>query len=112
MLDNKRKSRRRHVRYTAWLALEGNKLHGCLLSDASDGGARLEIEDSKIVPDSFTLLLAGNGSARRNCRVVWRKPQQVGVTFERPHARRNQATLVPALDADKVAAQTGPAETD
>jgi hypothetical protein len=111
MLNNKRKSRRRQIRYTAWLVLKGDQLHGCVLSDASDTGARLDVEDSKIVPDTFMLLLAGNGSAQRTCRVVWRKPQQVGVKFERRLAKRDRATLVPVLDADKDAAQAEPAET-
>ena len=100
MIHNKRKSRRRQIRYTAWLVLEGDQLHGCVLSDASDTGARLEVEDSKRVPDTFMLLLAGNGSARRTCRVVWRKPQQVGVKFERRLAQHNQATPVSAVDED------------
>jgi len=70
----------------------------------SDTGARLDVEDSKTIPDHFTLLLSGNGKARRQCRVVWRKPNQVGVTFEPRFARRERATLVPALHADRDAA--------
>lgn len=100
MIKNKRKSLRRQVRYTAWLVLDGDQLHGCVLSDASDSGARLDVEDSKTIPDVFMLLLAGNGSARRKCHVVWRKPQQVGVKFERRLAQSKRATLVPILDAD------------
>ncbi|MBI2715275.1 MAG: PilZ domain-containing protein [Rhizobiales bacterium] len=100
MIKNKRKSLRRQLRYTAWLVLEGDRLHDCVLSDASDTGARLEVEDSKTVPDTFMLLLAGNGAAQRTCRVVWRKPQQVGVKFERRLAQHDQATLVPVIDAD------------
>lgn len=100
MIKNKRKSLRRQIRYTAWLVLEGDKLHGCVLSDASDTGARLEVEDSKTVPDTFMLLLAGNGSAQRKCRVVWRKPQQVGVNFERRLAQSDRATLVPVIEND------------
>jgi PilZ domain len=100
MIHNKRKSRRRQIRYTAWLVLEGDRLHGCMLSDASDTGARLEVEDSKIVPDTFMLLLAGNGSAQRACRVVWRKPQLVGVKFERRPIQGKQAGLVPVIDED------------
>ena len=100
MLHNKRKSKRRLIRYTAWLVLEGDHLHGCMLSDASDTGARLNVEDSKIIPDTFTLLLAGNGSAQRTCRVVWRKPQQVGVKFERRLAKGNRTTLEPVIEDD------------
>ncbi|MBI3705684.1 MAG: PilZ domain-containing protein [Rhizobiales bacterium] len=100
MIHNKRKSKRRQIRYTAWLVLEGDHLHGCMLSDASDTGARLEVENSKIVPDTFMLLLAGNGSAQRTCRVVWRKPHQVGVKFERRPAERKRGPVVPVIDGD------------
>jgi hypothetical protein len=100
MIKDKRHSLRRPIRYTAWVALEPDQLHGCVLSDVSDTGARLDLEDSKTVPDSFMLLLAGNGSARRKCRVVWRKPRQVGVKFERRLADGARATLAPQIDAD------------
>jgi hypothetical protein len=105
MIKDKRKSRRRPVRYTAWLALEPGQLRGCALSDMSDTGARIDVEDSKTIPDNFLLLLSGNGKAKRKCRVVWRKPRQVGVTFERQLADGERATLVPKLDADMAAVQ-------
>lgn len=110
MHNDKRKSRRRPIRYSAWMTLENEKLHGCVLSDVSDTGARLDIEDSTAVPDRFMLLLSGTGSARRNCRVIWRQPGQIGVAFERrlsDHAATapgvkagaTEAPLVPAADA-------------
>src|SRR5476649_1315087 len=100
MIDDKRKSQRRPMRYTAWLALAENQLHGCILSDVSDTGACIGVEDSKPIPDEFTLLLSSNGAAQRKCRVVWRKPRQIGVTFERRLAGAERARLVPKLDAD------------
>ncbi len=83
MLKDKRKSLRRPMRYTAWVALAPDQLHGCVLSDISETGARIDIDDSKTIPDQFMLLLSSNGAARRKCRVVWRKPRQIGVKFER-----------------------------
>ena len=105
MLKDKRKSLRRPVRYTAWLMLEADRLHGCVLSNVSDTGARIDVEDAKTIPDYFLLLLSGNGSAQRKCRVVWRKPRQVGVIFERRLADGAKTTLVPKradTDAAKV----------
>jgi hypothetical protein len=98
MLTNNRKSRRQQIRYTAWLLLDDNQLHGCVLSNASDHGACIDVEDSKLVPDKFMLLLSSSGKARRKCRVVWRKPQQLGVKFEQDLARREKVTAV--IDAD------------
>jgi hypothetical protein len=88
------------MRYAAWVAREPGQLHGCALSDISDTGARIDVEDAKTIPDHFVLLLSGNGKARRKCRVVWRKATQIGLTFERPLAASDRATLVPKLDAD------------
>ena len=81
MLKDKRKTRRQSMRYTAWIAPKPGDLHGCVLSDISDTGARISVEDADKLPDSFMLLLARNGKALRPCRVIWRKPQQLGVTF-------------------------------
>jgi len=86
MAKDKRKSMRRPLRYSAWVALEADLLHGCVLSDISDSGARLDVDDSQTIPDDFTLLLTSNGSAHRKCHVVWRKPRQLGVSFERKAA--------------------------
>ena len=100
MINDKRKALRRSMRYTAWLALAPDQSHGCILSDISDTGARIDVEDSTTVPDNFMLLLSGNGSAKRKCRVVWRKPRQIGVKFERRLADGERAMLVPKFDAD------------
>ena len=95
------------MRYTAWVVLEGDEPHGCSLSDISITGTRLDIDESKPIPDNFTLLLASNGSARRLCRVVWRKPRQIGVTFEKVDADAahagEQASLAPKPDANATA---------
>ena len=84
--------------------LESDRLHGCVLSDVSETGARIDIDESKAIPDQFMLLLSSNGSAKRKCRVVWRKKRQVGVIFERHLADGANATLVPKLDANTDAA--------
>jgi hypothetical protein len=65
------------------MAFDNEKLHGCVLSDISDTGARLDVEDVNVVPERFMLLLSGTGSARRSCRVIWRGDAQIGVAFEK-----------------------------
>lgn len=98
MFSDKRKSTRRSVRYTAWIVREGDELYGCALFDISDTGARIDVMDSKCVPDRFMLMLSGNGKARRACRVVWRKPRQIGVKFEKRLAADDRARLVLKFD--------------
>jgi len=69
------------MRYTAWVAQKGKPLHGCVVADISESGARLNVEDPDSIPDEFMLVLARRGDAQRKCRVVWRKPRQIGVEF-------------------------------
>ena len=85
------------MRYTAWIALAPDQLHGCALADISDTGGRINVESSDAIPGTFTLWLASNGSAQRQCRVVWRQPRQIGVAFDRPVFNAEQASLVPKL---------------
>jgi hypothetical protein len=108
MHKEQRKAARRPMRYTAWIAIAPKKMHGCVLSDISETGARIDIDDSAIVPDRFPLFLSRNGSARRVCTVVWRKPKQLGVTFGTLLAAADRAKLVPTTDSDVAAPPLAP----
>jgi hypothetical protein len=112
MIKDKRKARRQSMRHTAWLAVSAEQRTDCTLSDVSDTGARVDVQDSTTIPDHFVLMLSSNGAARRFCRVVWRKPRQVGVKFARSLAdaanaapTAANATLVPQADADAAVAK-------
>ena len=113
MNNDKRRAVRRPVQYSAWIARKGEPLEGCVLSDISDKGARLDVENPETVPDEFMLFLSSRGTPRRKCVVAWRTDTQVGVKFDAPlpqKAKRNprlaamiasrQASLQPAADAD------------
>lgn len=99
------------MRYTAWIALGPDQLHGCVLADVSDTGGRIDVENADIVPQTFTLWLASNGSAQRKCKVVWRKARQIGVAFDRPTLDPEQVPLAPNIPVEIVSMETiGPAE--
>jgi PilZ domain len=52
----------------------------CMVTNISDGGARLYTETD--VPPTFTLSVSGEGvKLRRECRVVWRLGGELGVEF-------------------------------
>ncbi len=82
MRGDKRKTRRHRLRRDAWLVPEDGQRCDCVITNISDRGAHINIADSDAIPDSFLLLLAENGSTHRRCRVIWRKPREVGVKFE------------------------------
>jgi len=80
-----RKNARRHFNYTALILVDkkGSR-RSCQISDISESGARLILDDDGDLPDRFVLLLTANGDARRRCRVVWRRELDVGVAFIDP----------------------------
>jgi hypothetical protein len=51
----------------------------CTVRDISDGGARLLLASVVGIPDSFELTIPGEPV--RQCRLVWRKSEQIGVAF-------------------------------
>jgi hypothetical protein len=106
MAKDKRKAPRRPMRYSAWIALGGKHLHGCVLADVSDTGGRLDVEDTSVIPDAFTLRLASNGSATRKCKVVWRTARQLGVAFERVVFDADQVPLAPNIPVEIVSTET------
>lgn len=107
---DKRKARRQPIRYTAWIVTGPDSRHGCVLSDISDHGARLDVEDGAALPDTFMLWLSARGRPRRVCRVVWRNEKQVGVEFEKQLLKVESASLAPAIQAH-AASDEEPAET-
>jgi hypothetical protein len=99
------------MRFEAWLVLEDGERCDCTLSDISHIGARINIPDSEAIPDNFVLFLAENGSARRRCRVIWRKPRELGVKFETWLDDRIKATLAPKSGAAAPLKEAEPAES-
>lgn len=110
MARDKRKSKRRSVRYSAWLRLADGAQLECVLSDISETGARIMVDDSDVVPDRFVLILSANGAARRGCEVVWRRPQQIGVKFEQGLGAQT-AVPAPALPRSAAPPENEPAES-
>lgn len=104
MKSDKRKSTRKPLRYSAWIALDDERRANCLLSDISDLGARLDVEDSANIPDQFVLLLAQHNAPKRYCTVVWREPNQIGVRFE----RRNDKVSAPPTRTTRAVDPTSP----
>jgi len=108
---NKRKSLRRPVRYTAWIALKPDELRGCVLSDISDTGARIGVDNTENIPDRFVLYLSKHGTARRACTVVWREPRQLGVSFMTRPTVGERDKLTPKTAGDVASPPLAPDES-
>jgi PilZ domain len=79
---NARKSARHYVRQGARLiSADGRSLGVCVMHDISANGACLGSKTPDALPDNFILLLSHDGRLRRQCAVVWRKRDSLGVEF-------------------------------
>ena len=61
-------------------ACDGDWSSPCVLSDFSNGGAKISGLDVRHIPDHFVLRMA-KGVRPRNCRVLWRRANALGVEF-------------------------------
>lgn len=58
----------------------GSEIIECIIFDLSVGGASLLLVNARKVPDRFDLVLESNETYP--CRVVWRTPKRIGVSFQ------------------------------
>jgi hypothetical protein len=79
---DKRRKKRQPKHQAAWISRGAQTPPiPCVLCDISREGARLAPARFNALPDVFTLILSKDGSARRLCRIVWRKKLHIGVQF-------------------------------
>src|SRR6266853_903905 len=61
--------------------LDRQLVRPCILSDFSNGGAKITGLRASTIPDEFLLRFPhGHGRARK-CRVIWRTDDKVGIEF-------------------------------
>lgn len=80
MGENKRSDQRQKVLKSARIVLDDLQGIDCTLRDVSATGAKLLVKKPNDLPDLFRLLFASD-STIRPVKVMWRKPDSVGVHF-------------------------------
>lgn len=79
--DNQRKALRQRVLKQGKMLFPNNmSVMDCTIRDLSATGAKLLCSETARVPDEFRLVTPADGMVR-DVKVVWRKPDQLGVTF-------------------------------
>jgi hypothetical protein len=78
---NGRKHRREPICYTGWLEGPSGRRVPCTVANIAQDGAQLCIGEAIVLPSRFTLWLTENGETKRDCRVIWRKADRLGVRF-------------------------------
>lgn len=78
---NKRRAPRLRVLKQGKIMLPNNlTIIDCTLRDLSDTGAKLLCPDAGAIPNEFRLVLPA-GRTMRDAKVMWRRPEIVGVQF-------------------------------
>jgi hypothetical protein len=81
-LDNRRKHARVALGYEAVIHSGNVLISRCSVLDISREGARLFLETPvESVPAEFVLRLSRNGKIERDCHLVWRQQNEIGVHF-------------------------------
>ena len=80
--DNRRAVGRADIEKGALLFFKGQiGARGCNVIDISHGGAKLRTHNLSVLPNTFELTF-GNFSTIRQCRLIWRDGDFLGVAFE------------------------------
>ena len=90
MSSDKRKHRRRALTRRASLRWDGREIAICTMSDISDGGAKIVLDRPAQLPETFALWLRDDGSVYRECKVVWREGNVLGVQFRIDERKQRQ----------------------
>ncbi len=96
MVDSRRAHRVRfdHKYPVTLMGTDGTWRRSCVLVDASETGAKLQIEGSPDVlrAKEFFMLLSTTGLAFRRCELIWVEGCNVGVHFIRNGPRKKPTT--------------------
>jgi hypothetical protein len=81
-IRERRNARRMAARLLVQVELEDSQQFAhCVMTDISDGGAKLLFSSDIQIPDTFMLHLGGADQARWRCEIVWRGAREAGVRF-------------------------------
>jgi hypothetical protein len=104
-MEEKRISPRHRVMKHGIIGFNGSGIE-CLVCNVSESGAAIEIKSTICVPASFNLTVESE-RINKNCRVVWRKYQRLGVAFISSLANATSAVnLVQRRDESKCGVQS------
>jgi hypothetical protein len=70
---------------------QGRTVCSCIVSNLSDGGANISHVQSALIPDFFILHVLGLDKPRQ-CRVMWRADEELGIRFtDTPSVRQSRS---------------------
>jgi hypothetical protein len=80
----KKRETRKSLRQPGWITLDGGfAARPCVVQDISSTGAKITVEDPNVLPAKLRLAFTRDARTGRNCEVVWRRGNSVGIKFVR-----------------------------
>jgi hypothetical protein len=80
--DHRRAPRRRTLKGGRIVFNDGHSTISCTVGNLSETGALLRVPSTVGIPETFSLIVGDFASEQRECRVVRRSGEQLGVAFE------------------------------
>jgi hypothetical protein len=81
MVRERRKNFRVQWNSPATIELDNGRSRACIVSDLSNGGAKISGVKAATIPDEFMLHVFSGARPPRRCRVIWRSANELGVEF-------------------------------
>jgi hypothetical protein len=80
----KKRETRKSLRQPGWITLDGGfAARPCVVQDISLTGAKITVDDPNVLPAKLRLAFTRDARTGRNCEVVWRRGNSVGIKFVR-----------------------------
>jgi PilZ domain len=84
MAATKKREARKSLRRPGWITLDGGfAVRPCVVQDISSAGAKITADDASALPGTLRLAFARDARTGRNCQVIWRRGNSIGVKFIR-----------------------------
>jgi hypothetical protein len=84
MAATKKREPRKSVSQPGWITLDGGfAARPCVVQNISSAGAKIMADDAAALPGTLRLAFARDARTGRNCQVIWRRGNSIGVKFIR-----------------------------
>ena len=84
MPATRKREARKSLRQPAWITLDGGfAARRCMVLNISSAGAKIAADNASTLPGTLRLAFARDARTGRNCQVIWRSGNSIGVKFIR-----------------------------